>query len=102
MRELIRSRVYQEVKDHNAKRSSTAFSGLVQPGETEVALNESRPRVRPQVDWKRQFETAVSAFEQGRILVLVGDRQAESLEEPIELKVTTQVTFIRLVPLVGG
>jgi hypothetical protein len=34
--------------------------------------------------------------------VLVGDRQAESLDEPFEVKADTEVSFVKLMPLVGG
>ena len=34
--------------------------------------------------------------------LLVDNRQVESLDEEIELKVATEVSFIKLVPLVGG
>ena len=39
IRELIRSRVYQEVKDHNAKQNLAEFNGLVQPTDAERTLN---------------------------------------------------------------
>ncbi len=38
VRELIRSRVYQEVKDFNTQQPEV-FTGLVQPTETEQTLN---------------------------------------------------------------
>jgi hypothetical protein len=33
---------------------------------------------------------------------LVGHRQAERLDEEFEVKVDTEVSFVKLVPLVGG
>ena len=36
---MIRSRVYQEVQDHNARRAQT-FRGLVKPEGAEAALND--------------------------------------------------------------
>jgi len=35
-------------------------------------------------------------------MVLVDDRQAESLDEDIVVKPETRVSFLKLVPLVGG
>jgi hypothetical protein len=102
VRELIRSRVYQEVKDHNVTASSHVFQGLVQPEEAEQKLNGPRERVRGQINWKKQFDKAVEAFTQGKMLVLVGDQQAETLEQPIVIAAKTEVTFMRLVPLAGG
>ncbi len=102
VRELIRSRVYQEVKDHNTKRNLSEFQGLVQPTDAERTLNGYRLKHPRQVDWKQQFETALRAFEQNQILVLVNEQQMESLDDEIEIAPETSVSFLRLTPLVGG
>lgn len=101
VRELIRSRVYQEVQDHN-RRHDQVFQGLVQPDETEKTLNGWKLKQPRQLDWKRQFDRAVEAFEANQILILVNDRQVESLEEQLVLDSQTHVTFLRLTALVGG
>ena len=101
VRELIRSRVYQEVQDYNLKQPEV-FRGLVEPTDAERTLNGFKLRKGRQIDWKQQFDKALKAFEQNRVLILIGDRQAGSLDEEIEVKPGTQVTFLRLVPLVGG
>ncbi len=101
VRELIRSRVYQEVQDFNTRKPEL-FQGLVQPSEAEKTLNGYKVRKGREVDFKRQFEAAVQAFEANRVVVLVDNRQAESLEEEIVIAPQTQVSFLKLVPLVGG
>jgi hypothetical protein len=102
VRELIRSRVFQEVKDHNAKQDQTEFRGLVQPTDAEKTLNGFRMKKPRQIDWKKQFDEAVDAFERKQILILVNDQQVESLEEEIEVATNTRVSFLRLMLLVGG
>ena len=102
VRELIRSRVFQEVKDHNAKQNQTEFRGLVQPTDAEKTLNGFRLKKPRQIDWKKQFDEAVEAFERKRILILVNDQQVESLEEEIRVATDTRVSFLRLTLLVGG
>ena len=102
VRELIRSRVYQEVKDHNAQQNQLEFCGLVQPTDTERTLNGFRMKTPRQIDWKEQFDKALEAFEQQQILILIDDHQAESLEEEIEIRTDTRVSFLRLTLLVGG
>lgn len=102
VRELIRSRVYQEVKDHNAKQNQTEFHGLVQPSDAERTLNGFRLKKPRQIDWKAQFEKALDAFEKSQILILVNDRQVDSLEEEIEVATDTSISFLRLTLLVGG
>ncbi len=101
VRELIRERVYQEVQDYNRDKAGR-FRGLVQPSEAEIALNVYTLKPGREIDWKAQFEKACEAFESKRVLVLVGDKQATALDDTIELGRGTEVTFLRLVPLVGG
>jgi len=101
VRELIRARVFQEVEEYNSKTPET-FRMLVQPGEAERTLNGfkfSRPR---QVDPQAQFKKAVEAFEGNGFLILVDDRQVGSLDDEIALHPETSVSFLKLVPLVGG
>jgi hypothetical protein len=99
--ELIRSRVYEEVQDYNL-RQPDHFRGLIQPSDAEQTLNGFKLKKPRQIDWKNQFDRAVEAFQKNQILILVNDRQAESLEEEIEIQPDTVVTFLRLVLLVGG
>ncbi len=101
VRELIRSRVYQEVQDFNQSQPDR-FRGLIQPGESEQTLNGFRLPKKRRIDWKAQFARATEAFESNQILILVNDKQAESLDEEIEIKPGTAVTFLRLTMLVGG
>ncbi len=100
VRELIRSRVYQEVKDHNARGG--AYAGLVRPVGAEAGPTGWRVKPGAKIDWRAQFEKAVEAFGSNHVLVLVDDRQLTELEEPIVLKSGTRVTFLRILPLVGG
>ena len=102
VRELIRSRVYQEVKDHNAKTGQTFFKGLVQPTDAESELNGYKLHRPRQLDWKRQYEVALESFERNGFLILINDKQAEGLDQNIEIETGTTVSFLKLVPLVGG
>ena len=99
--ELIRSRVYQEVKDFNA-RQPAEFKGLVQPTDAERTLNGYRLRPQRQIDWKSQYKRTLAAFRTGQILILVDDHQLASLSEEIIVTPTTRVSFLRLTPLIGG
>ena len=99
--ELIRSRVYQEVQDYN-RRQPEQFQGLVQPTDAEATLNGFKLKKPRQIDWKAQFEKALEAFEANRVLILVNERQVESLEEEIVVEAGTSVSFLKLTMLVGG
>ncbi len=103
VRELIRSRVYQEVKDFNvSKAQGRIFRGLVQPDGAERDLNGVRVKENRQVDWQKQFDVAVESFGRSGFLILVDDHQATDLDEEIVLTTQTRVSFLKLVPLVGG
>lgn len=99
VRDVIRERVYQEAQDRVYRRGR-GFRKLVEPVAAERTLNDRG--AHPPVDWHHQFALACDAFNQRRFIVLVGDRQVMSLDEELLLVRDTEVTFLRLVPLVGG
>ena len=101
VRELIRSRVYQEVTEYNA-RMPEYFRGLVQPTDAERVLNGYRVRERRRLDWEAQYEKAIAAFRGNGFMILVDDRQVTELDAVVELRHDSVVTFLKLVPLVGG
>jgi hypothetical protein len=106
VRELIRERVYQEVQDFNRRREEQIFRGLVQPTDTERILNGKRTEYRVkagrEIEWKAQFEKAIEAFGGNGFLVLIDDKQAESLDQEFVIGHGTQVSFVKLTQLVGG
>ena len=101
VRDLIKARIYQEVQDYNLKEPEY-FRGLVEPTNAERVLNGFKLKARRKLDWKEQYQRALEAFERNGFFVLVGDRQAESLDQDFLVKVDTEVSFVKLVPLVGG
>ena len=100
-RELIRARVFEEVRAYNTALPER-FLGLVQPVDTERELNGYKFREQRKLDWHEQSRAALEAFGRNGFLLLVDERQIESLDEEIRVRPETQVTFLRLVPLVGG
>lgn len=101
VRELIRERVYQEVREFNA-RTPEVFRGLVEPTDAERVLNGYKLRRHRRIDWEEQFLRATEAFERNGFFILIDDRQAESLTEEVSITPSTQVSFVKLLPLVGG
>jgi hypothetical protein len=101
VRELIRLRIFQEVEEYNRSRPE-AFRMLVQPAAAEQTLNGYRFKEPRLVDPQAQFEKALRAFESNGFLVLVDGRQVGLLDEEIPLRPETSITFLKLVPLVGG
>jgi hypothetical protein len=62
---------------------------------------EARAAPEP-VDAERQTDVAQRAFARGHVLLLVDDRQLESLSDVVVLRPETTITFLKLVPLAGG
>jgi hypothetical protein len=101
VQELIRARIYQEVQDYNQKEPEY-FRGLVEPTGAERVLNGYKLRARRKIDWQEQYQRALLAFERNGFFILVGDQQAERLDQEFRVQVDTEVSFVKLVPLVGG
>jgi hypothetical protein len=101
VQELIRARVYREVHEYNLDQPPY-FQGLVQPSDAERSLNGFKMRRRRRIDPEKQFELAKRAFYSNGFILLVDDRQVDEFEDEIEIRPDTTVTFLKLVPLVGG
>jgi hypothetical protein len=101
VRDLIRQRVWHEVEEYNRRKPDT-FRGLVQPTDSERTLNGYRLKQPRAIDATTQLAKALDAFQGNRIVMLVDDRQVESLDEEIAVRPNTRVSFLRLTPLVGG
>ena len=100
--DIIRERVKHEVQDYNKRTRDSRFTGLVQPTQAEVELNGYKLKKGQQINATKQMDIALRAFESGGYFVLVDDLQVKSLDDQVSLSVDTQVTFIKLTPLVGG
>jgi hypothetical protein len=106
VRELIRERVRQEVHSFNLRQGERTFRGLVQPTDAERVLNgkivEYKLKAHRPIDWEEQFARAIEAFGRNGFFILIDDRQAEDLDQELSIAPKTRVTFVKLVPLVGG
>lgn len=100
-RELVRLRVREEVARYNADPTARP-TGLVRPSAAEAELNGYRMGAKRRIDWEKQADIAERSFQRNGLVLLVGDRQIEDLSEMIDLTVDPVVSFIKLVPLVGG
>lgn len=101
VREIIERRVREEVENFNSTQPEV-FQGFVQPNHTERVLNGFKFKEKKQIDWREQYKQAVEAFERNGFILLVDDFQIDDLDQIIEIEAKTSVTFLKLVPLVGG
>lgn len=101
IRDLIISRVQKEVDIYNSK-ISTPYTGLVIPERVEKLLNIKSNPSKKIVDFEKQSYVALDGFTKNQFFVIINDKQAESLEEEVNLSSVKEVDFIKLTPLVGG
>lgn len=101
IKDIIETRVLAEVDRYN-NALPEYFKGLVQPTQAERTLNGYRMRVRQKVDPEKQIYIALDAFQKNGYFVLVDEFQAEGLDQVVMITPETQVSFLKLTPLVGG
>jgi lambda repressor-like predicted transcriptional regulator len=114
--ELIRRTVEEQVRDLVARRKLDAeqtrraldrqyHSGeeIIAKAEHSTVKNPSRRATDPvKKRSAAEVRKALSAFDSRSYYVTVDGRQVERLDDVIELRPDSKVTFIRLMPLVGG
>ncbi len=100
VRNLIAERVRTEFDQRLIDRQGKAVSPLIGANPKEAALNGDHHSGK--INPERQVEVALKAFETNGFILLIDDRQVETLEEKVEIHADTVVTFLKLTPLVGG
>ena len=101
VRDIISGRVTAEVNRYN-NASTEYFKGLIQPSNTEKTLNGYKFKKRRTIDAEKQVYIALDSFQNNGYFVLIDNVQAESLDQEVLLTKDTNVSFLKLTPLVGG
>lgn len=101
VKEIIEARVIAEVDRYNAKLPEY-FQGLVQPTHAEKTLNGYKMKERKKVDPEKQIYIALDSFLKNGYFILIDNFQAHDLEQQVDIKPATQLSFVKLTPLVGG
>jgi hypothetical protein len=91
VREMLRSRVYQQLQDSTRELARRQGQTYIPP-----------PKALFDAEWKKQTEKAWAAFDSGTVVLLVDNRQMDTLEDTISIGADTAITFVKLRPLVGG
>ena len=100
-RDLIRTRVREEVAKANADRSRPRRL-LVAPIDAEETVNGYRLREGRTIEWEQQADIAVEAFGRQAFFLFVDGRQVDEVDEELVLGPDSEVRFLKLTPLVGG
>jgi hypothetical protein len=99
--DIIEKRVFAEVEAIN-KKGAKEFYGLIQPTDAEQTLNGFRVREFRPIDPVKQTAIAKEAFMSNGFFMLIDNVQPESLEQNFVLHQDSEISFIKLTPLVGG
>ena len=98
VRELLRNIVFQQVYNRNNEIRDTSRVR----SDAEALLNQKSKTPGQTIDWVPKFDHAVEAFENNQVILLLDGTQIESLDETVNLTSNTKLTFLKLIPLVGG
>lgn len=110
-RKLIERRVADEVAlikekplaSHSADGHTRPFLIRHDANPVERKLNAPRPEKRRKpISESDEIKTAISGFESNQFVMLFDDRQIEDLDNELTVTPTSEVVFLRMVPLVGG
>ncbi|WP_339908052.1 hypothetical protein [Symmachiella dynata] len=101
--EVIRSYVFQRVKDCNVQRAvAPPKPPLVVPSQDEVMINGTQPAQSSSIDWRVEFNKTKEAFRNQQILVFINEEQFNSLDAVVRIEPSTDIKFLRLTMLMGG
>jgi hypothetical protein len=112
VRELIGVRVDLELEAHRERAADLRSRTMPDVSSRELQLNGAEMAFRPsmfsacrggeQLARERMIEAAEQGFLRNRFFILLDDRQAEYLDDQLELDKTGKVTFLQLTQLQGG
>jgi hypothetical protein len=101
VKEIISMRVQAEVDSYNQSLPEY-YKGLVQPNQAQNTLHGFKMPKRKKIDAEQQVYIALDAFIRNAYFVLIDQKQAISLDEMVLLSPETEVSFVKLTPLIGG
>jgi hypothetical protein len=104
VRKLIRLYIDHQIEEYeNETTDAPVVRSYFIPSKEEQDLNGSRPaRARTPLDAEKLHERALSAFSNNEVILLVDEQQVDHLDQELLVRVDSTVTFLRLMPLVGG
>jgi hypothetical protein len=113
VRELIAARVDLELEVHLDREAEVRRRAMPDISARELQLNGAETALRPSLfracgrgelspTRDKLIEAAEQGFLRNRFFILLDDRQAERLDDQLELAKTGTVTFLQLTPLQGG
>ncbi len=94
VRELIKMRVYQEVKTYNSHRTG-CFRGLVGPKKSEEVLNGYVIKPWKKIDPDRLYKNTILAFRHKRFKIFVNGNVIDDLDECVFPSPILTISFLK-------
>jgi hypothetical protein len=107
LRDLITRIVLHEVEAFRARQEERRLTRIISRAEIERGVAAGKidmggRDLQQEVDPQQAVGAALLAFEDGFYFVFLDGSQQKSLDQTVFVRPDSQVTFVRLVPLVGG
>jgi hypothetical protein len=107
LRDLITRVVHEEVAAFQSRQEERRLERVLSPqqitdGAAKGKIDMGGRDLQQTVDVNAAVSNALVAFEDGFYYVFIDDQQIEGLDTPVYVNEQSVMTFIRLVPLVGG
>lgn len=107
LRDLITRVVLEEVEAFQKRQQERRLARVLSPAEIEVGrskgkIDSGERDLQQTVNPDTAIGTALQAFEDGLYYVFIDGVQQTGLDSEVFLQAESQVTFLRLVALVGG
>lgn len=106
VKELLTYMVRYCVREYNSRKENGELLKVL--GKEEISNKSATGKIGFGVNYGEKkpkpdeaIENALQCYEDGIVVLFVGDRKTETLEEEITVKDDTELTFIRLTMLAG-
>jgi len=96
VRDIIERRVMEEIE----RFKNTDYPPRANDKETVYDGMKERKSIN--INAEQEIAKAFQLFDENRMIVLINSRQAEALDEKVAVLPNTVISFLKLVPLVGG
>lgn len=109
--DVVAQHLTSEIEQENRKRQRhvidhqrvSSFLVGITSHPTEAALNARKKPSKPAaLDPKQELPAALAAIQDHQVIMLFDERQIDDLTTELTVTDTSEVVFLRLVPLIGG
>jgi hypothetical protein len=101
VRQLICLYIDHQIEQYRGKCKDSKQHSFFIPLEQEQSLSGIQPG-EGKLNPEKLYSRALDAFSNNQFVLLVDDQQIEELEQDVFVTAKSNVTFLKLMPLIGG